>query len=264
MLWRRFKSYAGSIGEIFSSSRDVRTVILGHQKSGTTVIGNLLSIYSGYSYSNDPLYRIDLGMGESARMLLTGQTTLEEIVQRNRVKFSAKIIKEPDFIFIIDQVFEVYPDAKFVYIVRDPRDNIRSILNRLDLIPGRMNERKPVNMHWEMILNGELPLLHGRSNEDFILNLSRRWTLAGKNYIKSSEKIHLLRYEDFLGDKIGEIKSIARKLEMDQVGAIDGSVNTQYQPKGESNVNLCDFFGRKNLDLIHNECGELMGYFGYE
>ena len=256
-------SLSGVINKCFIRSSNTNTIVLGHQKSGTTVIGNLLSIYSDYSYTNDPLYQIDMGKGEAAYKLLSGEISLDMMVKRYRRLFGLQIIKEPDFIFITDQVLEVFPDAKYVYIVRDPRDNIRSIFNRLGFVPGELADYKHINRHWEMILKGNLPVLKDGASEDFILNLSRRWVLAANIYVKHIDKLQLLRYEDFLKDKKREIYSIAKKLGMSQVNAIDQYVDRQYQPKGDSTVDLMEFYGERYLDMINNECGQAMDYFGY-
>ena len=67
----------------------------------------------------------------------------------------------------------------------------------------------------------------------------------------------------FLKDKKGFIDNLTHKLGFDIKQDISNYVNVQYQPKGNSKVDLDKFFGSKNSDLISNICKNNMKKLGY-
>ena len=111
--------------------------ILGNQKSGTTVIANLLSQATSKSLTSD---------FQSAISHKTLQLELDfhllkfsDFIQDYKYEFSKDIIKEPFLSYYIDELINEFPKAKFVLIIRSPFQNIRSILNRL-IVPGNLEK----------------------------------------------------------------------------------------------------------------------------
>jgi len=74
----------------------------------------------------------------------------------------------------------------------------------------------------------------------------------------------LVRYEDFVTDKVGFIRSMASELGYLQVNDIDDVIDVQYQPRGKSDVSWNRFFGSRNLARIERVCDGRMQKFGYQ
>jgi len=238
---------------------------LGNQKAGTTAVAALLGAATGKSVTHDFIYLLEEREQEG---LMFGREPLSEFVARRRLYFSRDIIKDNSLTFFHRELKELFPAAGFFTIVRDPRDNIRSILNRLGL-PGDAGElsdehRKMLREHpltWRLMVDGEWPPVEGSS---CIERMARRWVLAAQVYTDSAGEMELFRYEDFVADKAGRIAALAEKMGMQAVNDVSELVDVQYQPRGDRRATWAEFFGEKNLGLIEDVCGEVMEKFGYE
>jgi len=238
-------------------------IVLGNQKAGTTAIASLLGKASDKSVAIDPFFRIkeQLAIRES---IFSKESTFKDFASSNKLYFTYDIVKDPNFIFFIDEIVSCFPNAKFVFILRDPRDNIRSILNRLS-IPGNLEklERKDllsIPQPWTVILKGELPDIEG---ENYIEVLSNRWVLASNLYKKYSSIITLVKYEDFKESKVESIGRLAHSVGLPVKQDISEFVDIQYQPRGQKITDWKAFFGKENLDRIERTCGSLMQEFSY-
>jgi len=238
-------------------------IVIGNQKSGTTAIASLLSSASGEPSMLDVYCRLNY---ELELRVLKKELSFKHFVRMNRKMFNRKIIKEPGFTFQTDQIIQCFPDAKYVFVLRDPRDNIRSILNRLNL-PGNQPqltqeqfENLP-NILWEIVLEGEL---FGTQGSNYIETLALRWKRALEIYEQFSHQIELVQYETFLEDKEKTIISLAQKLDLPVRHDIKDSIDIQFQPKGDHTVSWSDFFGPENLLRIETICGRKMQSYQYD
>jgi hypothetical protein len=234
--------------------------MIGNQKSGTTAIAALLSMYTKNSVTID----IRGIRGYNNIQLFTGQIDFTDFVKKNKFDFSKKIIKEPSLTFYHDALKKMFPHSTFVLIVRDPRDNIRSILNRvslegncddidLDSIPG-------LPIAWKHIIDSRWLGVKGNSYIDY---LAERWNMAVDVYLNNEVDMILVRYEDFNKDKVKSIAKLARELELTGKCDISDSVDIQFQPAGNRAVSWKKFFGEKNLLKINRRCSERMKLLGY-
>lgn len=242
-------------------------IILGHQKSGTSAIAALLSEATDKSVTIDIVPRKN-GIAPYLREdLFKTDFLLSNFIQKNAYYFSTDIIKEPDLTFHYEGLLNYFPKAKFIYVIRDPRHTIRSILNRLK-IPGNLqvldDTYKQDLRHlklWELMIEGNFPHVSGKN---YIEKLAHRWNLAAEVYLQYKNNMQMVRYEDFAKDKIGVINRLARQVELEPIHDISNKLNVQYQPRGNHKVSLIEFFGVENLNQIESICGDKMGYFGYQ
>lgn len=238
-------------------------IVLGHQKSGTTAIASLLGKHANKSVVIDPFFRMK-DQVEIRRSLFSKKTTIQKIVQKNKYYFSFDIIKDPNFSFLFDEIHACFPDAKFVFIVRDPRDNIRSILDRLKLTGNleslNSHHMENISLPWQLIVNGELPSVPGIN---YVEKLAHRWVISSEQYIKYKNKIILVKYEDFVRNKVHSINSLAQQVGIESQTDISDYVDTQFQPRGQQNVDWQVFFGLENLKKIESICQKTMAFFDY-
>lgn len=255
---------ARRIGVALYGPRRVRVVVLGHQKSGTTAVGALLAGALKVDFANDPLYRIDWGRARVVRSLVNDAADLSECVNTNRSLFCSVVVKDPDLSFLVEDCARVFPKASIVHVVRDPRDTIRSIADRLDLTPedlGRATvSRSDFTPHWQLILDGNLPALEGAT---VAARLAQRWRRAWALTQAYEGPVTVLRYEDFRQDKTQAIGKLAEGLHLKVRADISSQVDVPFQPSGRPAVKLDERLGEDNLRQIESLCQSEMDELGY-
>lgn len=238
--------------------------VLGNQKSGTSVIAALLAAATGLTVSID-LSKEWLNKRKGYILVKEGQWSFSQLIDRNRLDFSRDIVKEANLTLFFDELVQYFPNSQFVFIVRDPRTNIRSLLNRIG-IPGNLKSLKNwpdkpyIPLGWEKVINGSWLGLDG---DNYISMLAQRWNLMTGVYLKNKDHMVLIRYEDFIKDKIGEISKAAICLKLNPQHDISSKINVQYQQKGNSKIDAKLFFGNANLLKIETICKHNMDVLGY-
>lgn len=238
-------------------------IVLGNQKSGTSAIAALLGEMTGKSFHIDMMKANERNIYEYVK---TGRISFDEFIKLNKLEFSKEIVKEPNLAVLYGQINQYFPQAKFIFVVRDPRDNIRSILDRFK-IPGNLQQMRPEDQRslvrsWPSVFDGRWL---GLSGENYIEMLAARWNYMADIFWDNQSHILLLKYEDFLQDKMGELARLAETIGITPVNDISAKVNIQYQPAGGNrNVKWRDFFGEDNLSRIELICGERMRRFEYQ
>lgn len=241
-----------------------KVFVLGIQKAGTTAIATLLARATGNSLTSDFMHHeSDLAL---RLRLFNDAAPFEGFVQKNRRYLSKAIVKDPNLSFFYDELVAYFPDARFIFISRDPRDNIRSTLNWMEL-PGNLDDlgatfdQHPYKFEsWKLIIQGKFPAVSGRT---YIERLANRWNLAADNYLRHRDRITLIRYEDFSRDKVGAITNLARAVGLEPVHDFGPHVDVQYQPRGNREVTWAEFFGQDNLRLIEATCAQRMAELNY-
>lgn len=236
-------------------------IVLGNSKTGTTVIAALLAEYGDLSVTLDFWPR--LRRPEMLAAVHAGEMPFEAFVRRFRADFARDVVKDPHLTFLYPQLAQRFPRARFVMVMRDPRDNIRSILNRLGL-PGDLDHLDPeayrrMRPLWEAILKS--PWLDVEGN--YVERLADRWATGARVYLHHQEGIELIRYEDFVADKRGAITGLAERLGVEKRGHIENKLDTRFQPPGDRNVGWREFFGPSNLRAIEARCSEEARALGY-
>jgi hypothetical protein len=243
--------------------RAPRVVVAGMPKSGTTAVAMLMGAAAELDVNSDPFHRLDRRDSQFRDELYAGHISLADLVKRYRSHFAGGLIKDPNFVFFVPGLADAFPGAGRVMIVRDPRDNIRSILNRLEL-PGRTDpspdQRDRLNRTWQRVLDGHTPDLPG---ENHVEVLAHRWRVAAANYFDHADSLQLIRYEEFVQDKVAAIEALLSKLGLVASKSIDHMVDRQFQPRGDHTVTWQDFFGPERLDSIERICAREMEALGY-
>lgn len=234
-------------------------IVLGNQKAGTSAVAHLLADCCGLSKTVD----IPELWPPAIIRILQGEEKLAALARRHPRPFSRDLIKEPHLTLIHPQLSELCPDARYVFVVRDPRSNIRSILNRLG-IPGDLTELRvddyAMPEYWKPVLRSGV---WGTDHEHYIGILADRWRQAALAYLRQRENMVLLRYEDFLEAKVQAIELLARELGMTPINDISEKVDVQFQPRGDHSISLSEFFGCRHLETIDRICLGQMTHFDY-
>jgi hypothetical protein len=238
-------------------------IVLGNQKSGTSAIAHLLADYGGLSKTIDipPLW------GYEGLRIMHGRRRFSAVVEENPHYFSTEVIKEPMMTFFVEQVVEQFPEAQYVFVVRDPRDNIRSLLNSRDLPGDRATLSEQDSMHLSpphVLLDADAWRVRA---DNYVELLSKRWILATRAVKKlrdAGRPLKVLRYEDFMSDKLESIRRMAESLSIEKRNSISDKLDVPFQPSGNRKVRWDDFYGEYNLSTIHDICAEEMREFEYD
>ena len=245
---------------MFAGMFGPRVFILGNHKSGTTAIAKLLARLSGLDATID----FPGNIRKDGYALARGEYSFDDIVNKHPWLFCRPIVKIPALTFVANEIEQRFPDSKIIFVIRDPRDNIRSILNRRK-IPGDKTEI-PALRRWLMWLQNRPSMdakVWGESEYGYVGVLAKRWNDAIKNLKNMQESPIVVRYESFNSEKQVTIESLAKQLELEPQGEIKNWLDVQYQPAGNPSVQWRKFFGKKNLAAIETICGETMNSLGY-
>jgi hypothetical protein len=235
---------------------DERTSIfvLGHPKSGTTVVARSLEAVSGASLTDDLFHRLGVSRATRER-LFRDPGALRQFIQTHPEGFATRINKTPKLTFLYAPLRQAFPTAQYVFVVRDPRSALRSFLGWRN-IPGNLKDALPE--HQERLATMPAP-----AAGQYIEQLAARWNLAADTYLDHRGDFLLVRYEDFLTDPVATVVSLARALGLPSDGNCSGPIRHSYKASGVGGVPWLDFFGSDNLHRIERLCRVRMSAFGY-
>lgn len=245
---------------------DRPVLVGGSPKSGTTAIAMLLGVATETEVASDPFHRLDQRGVDFRDRLYAGRLPVARLIDEHPDLFAAGIIKDPNFAFFIGPLLERFPHSRFIFIVRDPRANIRSILNRL-AIPGDARQEtvdaklRELSEGWRRVLTGRTPDVAG---SDFIERMAHRWNAAVDVYRSWADRVRLVTYEEFDRDKDGTIASLAADVHLEVKRPLGAAADRQFQPRGDRDIEWAEFFGERNLATIDRICGDRMRPLGYE
>lgn len=229
-------------------------LVFGNQKSGTSAIAALLGVAIGERTQVD--FR---GAWEPyISPVLAGRVPIAEFVKSNAYSFSAGVVKEPYLTFAANKFIDYFDVNKSIFIVRDPFQNIRSILHRLD-IAGDLTDFPLLksalpNETWFSIMSGRDLGLSGH----YIDVQAHRWLKAVDQYEQNPDRYLFVKYEDFRNDKKVFIEELASQFGYHKTNPIDHLLDRAFQKRGNPNVDIQEFFGEKNHQKILNICGDAM------
>ena len=155
--------------------------VLGGQKSGTTAIAALLAELTDRKLTSDFTHE---DAADYRTRVFDRDIPFADLVRRHKRQFGGEIVKDPNLSFFLDELRSAFPAARLVFISRDPREQVRSLLDWMGL-PGDRDEvdvvSKPALAHHEnrrMLLEGRWPRVEGRN---YVERLAARWRVAGSS-----------------------------------------------------------------------------------
>jgi len=231
----------------------MKLLIIGCERSGTTVVAKLISQGSKLSLLNDPpesWYTYPL-------INLVGIRGFSLNLIYRIWKF--KIVKVPGFATILPELRRIHPKPfKIVYMVRDPRDNFSAIKERLAQDLNGLY----LNVHFLNI-----------KGKNVCENISYRWdaylNLAQKYSNRFKDDILFVKYEDFLKDKEGVLKQIALfssiKLDMNLIKKdLDRQINKSWSDKISGTGRYKSDLTLDEIQIVERITGNNMDKFNYK
>jgi len=110
------------------------------------------------------------------------------------------VLKSPTHTARIKTLLEMFPDAKFIYTVRDPRGVIPSTMRTWN----RMNDGMALQVRQDSVSVERVLDVFQMMDEQF----------EAMRVLIPPENLVVLRYEDLIADKIGELESIYDRLQL--------------------------------------------------
>ena len=291
--------------------------ILGHARSGTTLLMRLARLhpevhcnYQAHFFTRRPLLKSLVDSPEAEEWLtrksnrwnqgrdlspLVLRAAADFIMERDAAREGKMIVgdKSPSSTIhgqAVRDMYAVYPDVKFVYIVRDGRDVLISERFRNFVEESRFltSEDKRII---EGLRNDQMPFTNGTRSiftETFIRRVANGWVknlketedearqLYGKNYCG-------LRYEDLLATPFAEmtklwkflgVKRVNKSLEKTIKAEMESNPDEEWQarrnegiaaflPKGQAG-NWQRLFTEKDKSIFKEAAGAMLVRWKYE
>lgn len=210
--------------------------ILGTGRSGTTILGIVLSMHTEVGYLNEPkaiwhlIHPHEDIIGNysqtEAKYRLTAEDVTDEMHQRAVQMFGAYLTatcskrlvdKYPELIFRVDFVRALFPDARFIFLVRNGWDTCHSIATWSKRLGVQVNGKKhdwwgTDDRKWQLLVEQLVKtdlMFSGIADEvkHFERHLDRaavEWILTMQEGLRlmqaSSDCIHLTRFEDLTSE----------------------------------------------------------------
>ena len=235
-----------------SNSAEVPIILIGPHRSGTTFLGNILGKSSGIAYWKEPRQVWSYGNWFKPDDVLTADDVTPGIKRYIRRRFgnftsetnaSRFCEKTPSNCLRVPFVHAIFPEAKFVFLVRDGRDVLRSTREISDRSGGswqRIAQRIRETSFWELpAMLQTLPILAGKltgkplrfwgprpprwrqwaANDSQNVIIAKQWAAtvtAAKAAFDSmpSECVLRIRFEDLMCQPEEAFDSLAQFLEL--------------------------------------------------
>ncbi|UII27792.1 sulfotransferase [Fulvivirga maritima] len=198
----------------------MKVLVVGCERSGTSAISNLLARATKKNILDDPEYTWYL---YPIIFLQKFTFSLRLFVDINKYY----IVKVPGFATILPYLRYISLfKFRVIYVIRDPRDNVASILERLEYDFNGLF----LNVAWLRC-----------SPRNIVETLSYRWNkylqLCLEYKSQHPDEVKIIRYEDFLNDKGSVLKGIADFCELKfDINEIENELDIQYRKRWSSKI----------------------------
>jgi hypothetical protein len=252
--------------------------ILGHARSGTTILMRLARLhseihcnYQAHFFTRAPLLKSLVDSPEAADWLsrksnrwnegrdlspLVMRAAADFIMEREAAREGKRIVgdKSPSSVIhgqVVRDTYAVYPDAKLIYIVRDGRDVLISERFRNFVEDSKFltaEDRRII----EALKVDQRPFTDGRRSiftDDFIRRVTKRWVddlteIDGEAKRLYPSAYFSLRYEDLLAQPFAELQKLWAFLGVQVDPALEAEVQK------EMGQNLDEVWQAKRNDSI--------------
>lgn len=158
------------------------------------------------------------------------------------------VLKSPPHSCRIPTLLEMFPDARFVHIVRNPYDVFPSTVNLWKSLAEKHGVQTPHHRGIEERVFQTLPHLYQKLEE-------------GKKLVNPS-RFHELRYEDLVRDPIGEMSALYERLELDGFDELLPQLHNYLARNSNYETNKFRM-SDATRDQITERWGEVIRRYGY-
>lgn len=227
------------------------TLVIGHQRSGTSLVANALSAASGLELRDDPPWTFN----RNVRPVVEGRLGLAELLARHRDDLDGTMLKAPSLTPVAAAIAELLPDTRFVCVVRDPRDTVAATAE-WRAVRDKQQGRDFWDMNWL-----------GVQAVDGVQALAQRWDRYMR-FAAEVQGIAWARYEDFVDDPDVAAGKVLDRIGVGKSGSAERVRGVQM--KKDFNAGRIRGRARWREDLCQADCAEIerwcgpwMDRFGY-
>lgn len=177
------------------SPQRLNILVLGHQRSGTSVIARLLAEATGLTFVDDPPWTFT----RHVRQVYGDVDQIATYLDAHRADVEAGLLKAPSLTPIAPALETLLPEARFVAVVREPKDTIAAVLEW-----RRHRDRQQGPYFWDQAWMGI-------ESEDRIEALAQRWMFYHDCLAQLSDPVWIV-YDAFCNDKPAAIADAVRQL----------------------------------------------------
>ncbi|QJW99474.1 sulfotransferase family protein [Frigoriglobus tundricola] len=159
------------------------------------------------------------------------------------------VLKSPPHTARVPTLLELFPDARFVHVVRDPRVVFPSTLNLWKSMARTHGLQRP-----------EWPGLEEKVYREFRVIYDR---LEEARPLLKPGRFHELRYEELVQDPVGEMKKVYAGLELDGFEAARPRLEDYLRQTAGYETNKYELTAAQR-DTITQRWGDVMRRYGYE
>lgn len=186
---------------------------------------------------------------------------MTEVLSLNRYPFSFDIMSAADAGSFLPQMKTALPEMRVVFLLRDPRDVICSVLERIN--KGDTSTIEVSDLDYRYLQVEWL----GITEDDPIRKLALRWN-KWLELAKTVNGVIFIRYEDFIRDKPRLIADLAARLGLPSRFDISGDMDRQMSKSGtDTRIRGAgrwqEMLPAATARLIEATCREGMLAFGY-
>jgi len=214
-------------------------------------------VLCGEKFRNDYLLGVEASTDERARVHRTVRTVLR---WQGKRRFAAKVTGPPRMEFLSS----IFPDARFVHIVRDGRAVVHSLL-RVDFWKNRGRLEEPA---WR----GGFPDSYRRRWEALDRSPLALAALQWRNVVETARRearklgphqYHELRYEDFLSDPRAKLEELARACDLPPSERMLDFVTRRFALQ-DRNVQHAERFSAEQRNLLETLLEDVLADFRYD
>jgi hypothetical protein len=138
--------------------------ILGSPRSGTTLLGDILDLHPRIGRWYEPVFVLDRCFADAPDDCRRAKDASDEVKQyisnafddfQRRIGCDIVVAKTPGSCLKVPFLLELFPDAKFIHIVRDGRDATLSIhrewSKRASIVESEANLRQAARVLWDFL-----------------------------------------------------------------------------------------------------------------
>lgn len=196
---------------------------------------------------------------------------LEDATRDKGIADPIAMIKEPAGSQAAEFIFRVLPGSRLLYLVRDPRDVLDSVIDAID--PGS----------WLATQFGVDAELSPRERFDLLRGQAHRWMTRAETVQRAYDALpetqrHLVRYEDLRADTVASLRGIFRWLQLDiaehRLREVSERLSFEAMPasergKGKFARAASPGTWRKNLtadeqSMLQETLGDWLSRYGYD
>ncbi len=200
---------------------------------------------SGRSHYTDYMYPERLSLREMRRWQCVFMDFLKRLIV---LRPGRLILKSPVHTFRIRKLLELFPNAQFVHIVRNPYEVVPSMIRMLNMLPDAFSLQKPDLAGLKEGVTDLLTLLHRRFDQ------TRALIPPGN--------LHEMRYENLVTDPRAEMKALYEGLGMAEFGQALPAIDSYLASVADHRVASYEL-SPELRDRIMQDCGDSIDRYGY-